>query len=219
MYFHRNVPGPSTSVSPPGNYSALRPSVQIHQQSSLGQANPLGWFYCWNFQASSGGSPASDLTTRQDGHAEIEWHSSTMSGPYPNIPSNSPRSPEDDALSLLGDQLQVFNHDMAIPWDMSASDPGNLNLDIDVMSVSDSQIGSPPGRFDSMALSNPSTMASSISESFILPGSSSGVDSPGGTNQLLDLSLPGMCDEHFKIFLTSNFPSLCATESYVPKDG
>jgi hypothetical protein len=116
---------------------------------------------------------------------------------YPNISPNSPHSPDNSASSPLAGQAQISNHELA--WDEEIPNASNFNNDMDVGSMSGSNYESCFGSFDSMNVSDPSTMASSISENYnmVLPGSCSGVDSPEGKNQMQDLSLPGMCIRQF----------------------
>jgi hypothetical protein len=114
---------------------------------------------------------------------------------YPSIPPNSPHSPNDNTPSPQVGQAQLSSHELAIHWDEPIQNGGNFNQDVDVASLSDSDYGR-FGSFDSidsMNVSDPSTMASSISESFVMTGNGPGVDSPGGKVQLQDLSLSGMC--------------------------
>ena len=196
-YFHRNVPVPSTSVSPPRD-STSRPSVQIHQQSFSGQSSHLDQLNSWNVHTSPVENQPFGPTAHQDGQADVSW-SSMIPYNYPSIPPNSPHSPDNNASSspLVG-QAQISNHELAISWDDVIPNGSNFNRDMDVGSMPDSNYGS-FGSFDSMNVSDPSTMASSISENYtmVLPGSSSGVDSPEGKNQMPDLSLPGMCIRQF----------------------
>lgn len=189
-YFHRNVPVPSTSVSPPTN-STSRPSVQIHQPSFPGQASHLDQLNSWDFQASPLEINRSfDQTTHQDGQADVFWPS-MISYNYPSIPPNSPHSPSNNDGSPLVGQAQLSSYDLAISFDKHIPTGGNFNSDMDVGSMSDSNYES-FGSFDSMNVSDPSTGASSISESYIhLPGTS-GLDSPGVKNQMQGLSLEGM---------------------------
>jgi hypothetical protein len=190
-YFHRNISVSSTPVSPPGN-STSRPSIQIHQQSLPGRSNDLDGLDFWNFQSSPVENQTFDQIAPQDGRADISWQSSMISYNYPSIPQISPHSPNNNGSSPQVGQSQISSHGLAISWDAPISNGGTFNPDVDVESMSDSDYGK-FGSFDSMNVSDPSTMASSISESYILPGSSSGIDSPGGKIQLQDLSLSGMC--------------------------
>lgn len=190
-YFPRNVPAPSTSVSPPRN-STSRPSVQIHQQSLPAQSSDIDSLKFWNFQGSPAENSTYNQTALQDGQADLSWQPSMISYDYPSMPSNSPHSPNNNAPSPHVGQSQLPSHDLAISWDEPVSNGGNFNPDIDVRSMSDSNYGS-FGSCDGMNVSDHSTMASSISESYILPRSGSEVDSPGGKIHLQDLSLSGMC--------------------------
>lgn len=189
-HFHRNVPLSSTSVSPPRD-STSRPSVQIHQQALPGQPNDFENFEFWNFQASRVEDPTFGPTAQQDGRADIFWQSSMISY-YPSIPPDSPHSPNDNTSSPPVGQGRNLNHGLAISWDATIPNRGSYNSDVDVGSMSDSSYGR-FGSIDSMDVSNASTMASSMSENYVLPASGSGVDSPGCKIQMEDLSLSGMC--------------------------
>lgn len=194
-YFHRNVSVPSTSISPPRNTTS-RPSVQIHQQSLSGQSKDFNDLNLWDFQSSPIENQTFGQTAHQDGQADISWQSSMISYNYPNIPPNSPHSPlspHDNTPSPHVGQAQISSHhEVTLSWDTPIQNGGDYNPEVDVGSFSDSDYEK-FGSFDSMGVSNPSTMASSISENYVLPGANTGVDSPGGKIQLQDLSLSGMC--------------------------
>ena len=195
-YFHRNV---STSISPPKN-STSRPSVQIHQQSLPGQSNDCNALDLWNFQSSPiENHQAYDQIAHQDVQANNSWQSSMILLPYnyPSIPPNSPHSPTDNSPSSHGGQAHVSSHhEVALSWDTPVLNGGDFKPEAEIGSLSDSDYEK-FGSFDSMDVSNPSTMASSISENYVFPGSHGGIDSQGVKNQLQDLSLTGMCSRQF----------------------
>jgi hypothetical protein len=146
----------------------------------------------WDLQHSAVDNQSFDRTASQDGHANVSW-SSMISYNYPSIPPNSPHSPNNNDAAPLAGQAQLSSYDLAISFEEPNSNGGNFNIEMDVRSMSDSNYGS-FGSYDSMNVSDPSTMASSISENYIqLPGTGSGHDSPGVKNQMQDLSLEGMC--------------------------
>ncbi|KAG0650084.1 hypothetical protein D0Z07_3228 [Hyphodiscus hymeniophilus] len=195
-YYHRNVSIPSASVSPPRD-SISRPSVQIHQQSLQGQANDFNGFNFWDLQRSPAENQDQlpfDQMVQRDGQADISWQAPMISYNYPNIPPNSPLSPNNNTPSPKVEQAPMSTHHaLNISWDAPVLNGAGFNPDVDAGFTSDSDYGR-FGSFDSMDVSSASTMASSISESYVMPGSNAGVDSPGGKMQLEDLSL----DEYFQ---------------------
>jgi hypothetical protein len=193
--FHRNVAVPSTSVLPLRS-STSRPSVQIHQQSLPGQFSDVNGLNFWDFQGSPIKHQPLDQITHQDGQAEIPWQSSMISYNYLSKPPNSPHSPKDNTPSPRVGQAQMFtHHDVKVSWDAPIPNGGDFKPEVDVGSFSDSDYGR-FGSFDSMDVSNPSTMASSMSESYIIPRSNTGLDSPGGQLQDLSLGMSNYCQCH-----------------------
>lgn len=205
-YFHRNVPLSSTSVSPPRN-SASRPSVQVHQEALPGPSSNRGFdnLALWDFQASPVEDSSFEPTAHQNGHNDIAWQSSMISYNYPSISADSPHSPNNNSPA------QILDHELAISWDTPLPIRGNNNYDVEIGSPSDTEFEQ-FGSFDSMDVSNASTMASSISENYVLPASGSGIDLPGGKVQMEDLSLPGTCATFrpkclaFDIFIAAPHP-------------
>ena len=192
-YFHRNVSIPSASISPP-RVSASRPSVQIHQQSLPGQTNDFNDPNFWKLQSAPAETQHSfGQIPHQDGQTDVSWHPSMISYNYPSIPPKSPLSPHDDTPSPQAGPAQTFSrHEVALSWEAPNPAGDNFNSEVDVGSFSSSDFGR-FGSFDSMDVSNTSTMASSISESYVMPGANNGVELPGDKiQQLQDLSL-GMC--------------------------
>lgn len=191
MYFHRNISVPATSVSPRKN-TISRPSIIIHQQSLPGHAKDFNGLNSWNFRNSPVENQNFDQTALQDGQADISWKPSKIPYNYPSIPLNSFYSPTDNTPSPQTWQGQISDHHDPLPWDVPMQNGGDFNPEIDVGSFSDSDFETFES-FGSMGVSNPSTIASSICENYVLPGCNSGVDSPGEKAQLQDLSLSGTC--------------------------
>jgi hypothetical protein len=123
----------------------------------------------------------------------MPWQSSVTSYNCPGMPHLSPLSPHDKTSSPQVGQAQMFGrHELAISWEAPILDGDDFHPEIDVGSLSDGDYEK-FGSFDSMDVSNPSTLASSISESFVFPGANTGLDLPGVKAQIQDLSLSGMC--------------------------
>lgn len=190
-YFHRNVSASSTSISPPETSSA-RPSVQIHQQLLPGPTNAFNGLNLWTFQTTPTVEQNFQPTTNQDGQADLTWQSSMIPSSYPSISPHSPISPKVNAASPQVEQAQAFSHhEVSFSWDAPISIGGDFNIGGEVGSQSDSDYDK-FGSFDSMDVSNSSTMASSISENYVFPGCNPNIDLPEVKHQLQDLSLSGM---------------------------
>jgi len=221
-YLHRNVSVPSSSVSPPRTTSTVRPKVEIHQQTFPGQrqsSDGLNGLEYWNFKAAQVHNHNHQLFDQphQDGRGRQDlWRDSMMYQNYSNIPPNSPHSPHDTTSSPQIGQAQTFSdHEVAISWDVPNLTGAEFNPEVEMGSLSDSDYGRLGSfeSFDSMDVSNSSTVASSISENYILPGSNTGVDSPGGKIQMDDLSLS---DEYFHATQTLNLSSSNAANPISP---
>jgi hypothetical protein len=216
--FHRSIADFATPALTDGT-SSSRPDVDVHQLATpAGQSVNMEYMDDYiNYQASPTGAafdPSQQFPSR-DGQPGTAWYSTSMvSYTLPIHPPNTPQSVRNGSSSpnngpsapIYSNELQhspsspnrpsgqVYRNELRFSSYPTAPGPGTYTSNAENISPS-SRFGSFDS-FDSMAMSVPNTVASSISETYVCPPSNSSFAPPGSAN-LTDLNLPGMLLANF----------------------
>jgi len=190
---HRNGPGGSSVVLPPGTTSTLRSNVLSHAPVSPIQPVKSEFLDLYDFQSVSATFYGQ---SQQVDPAEL-WYppsSTTYTLPTSRPPHNSPQTVEPGfPTQIRGTDLEpsTFQNNPQLPWQKGVPPlPANYNDMNHLISPTNSNFGSYDS-FDSMGMASGNTTASSVSESYACPEPNS-FNPSEQSNQLQDLNLPGM---------------------------
>lgn len=186
-HLHRNANGPPTTSASPSTPPSWRPKAQVHQQSPPEQSANLDFLNGFDFQSSMAGGPTFDSSPPQQVQAEVSWLSPMSSYTLPTRPPNSPQVMDEipTATPTNATLGEMYDSNLQSSWQTMVPTVGSFNSDPDVMSDSFGSYES----FNSLALTI-NTEASSISDSYACPESSTSSASSGAPN-LQDLYLTG----------------------------
>jgi hypothetical protein len=182
------------SPFPTAGFVSSHSTVRARQELSPAESAHRESLTFWDFRTSPGADAASGWPSHQDGNQSATSRSSASETSYA-FPTMSPGSSlygENNAPSPQNrNSSQPSTQDSAISWETPVSATSSFNPDIEMISVPHQRFGSFES-FDSIAISNPSTVTSSTSGGYVFPRDNSFLGSSGGIAPLQDLSLPGM---------------------------